>query len=76
MPENANFLEIVAQRAPHCGMALTPEYRSRLRVYGVFTEGAAAGMALHPAFDQGRLLLAVAGRKYVCENGIDCGLIR
>src|SRR6476661_2805437 len=42
MPENANFLEIVAQRAPHCGMALTPEYRSRLRVYGVFTKGAAA----------------------------------
>jgi hypothetical protein len=38
MPENANFLEIVTQRAPHCGMALTPEYRSRLRVYGVFTK--------------------------------------
>jgi hypothetical protein len=32
IPENANFLEIVVQRAPHCGMAHAPECRSRLRV--------------------------------------------
>jgi hypothetical protein len=76
MPENANFLEVVAQRAPHCGMALTPEYRSRLRVYGVFTKGAAAGMAFYPALRSRKAVLAVAGRTYVCENGIDCGLLR